>query len=159
MDFEKIKDYEDRTKKIADEKGINAEDIIRADAGRENYDRQDYGRERFPIERVANSDLTYEYPDKERMDLVILKGNIDGKNIEIQANLESSGRNWTKVNIEKSFIDGGPLAVEDAEKIFNEYKRVASNRNNYIDQIKYDKEKKEEDEKKLSGVRDKISAL
>jgi hypothetical protein len=77
MDFEKIKGYEERTQKIAEEKGIDAEDIIRADANREDYDRQDFGRGRLPVEKVANSDLTYEYPDDERNNLVILKGNID----------------------------------------------------------------------------------
>ena len=76
--------YEERVQEIAEERGLGAEAIIESDAYREKSAREGAGIEhsRGYAERVINSDLTYEYlPDT---DGLLFKGDIDGKNYEIE---------------------------------------------------------------------------
>jgi hypothetical protein len=55
-------------------------------------------------------------------------------------------------------MDGKSLPVEEAEKIFEEYKRVARNRSNYIDQIKYDKEQEEKDKERVAIIMNQLGS-
>ncbi|MFH0969222.1 MAG: hypothetical protein V1804_01815 [Patescibacteria group bacterium] len=160
---EKLKGYEERTTKIAKEKGIDPEDIVRSDAKAEDaFYKKDLEKNSSSLlgqkqraeykDKIINSDVTFEYTDDRN---ILLKGMIkDGREIEIEVHMRPmGGRSIFKNEIIRSLADGKQLDPKEAEEIFEKYRRIGGNRSNRIDDAKW---QKEDDERKLKEVRGKL---
>lgn len=86
--------------------------------------------------------MTYENLDNGN---ALLKGNIDGKNYEIEAKITGWQKSGSVVEeIIRSSVDGDPLDTEKAKNIFYKFQHIASGRSHIIENLKDYKDKNNE---------------
>jgi len=141
---EKRKGYEERTAKLAEEKGIDPKDIMKSDVEAERLNKEKYP-DTWRNMAESNSDLTMEYFGGNGSLLKsLLKGAINGKEVEIWCDPKNSNdKVGIKYNVIGGLEDGKEIGAERAQKLYREYGSTAMSRSERINKIAKEKSNKE----------------
>lgn len=159
---DEVKGYEERTKATAEKKGISWEDLMRSDAGAEDYMRSRQGKadsDSSISEEIINSDLSLEEEENEK-NVSVLKGDIKGNKIDFKIQFKSTNRSGLAFDsIINASIDGKPIDPAIAENIYWQYRQAAEYRQSRINELARVEKRKNKEQEALEKVRGEISEM